>query len=42
MMTPDDLVITDLYGRKLSGRRNASSELGMHLLIYSRRPDINT
>jgi L-fuculose-phosphate aldolase len=41
MMTPDDLVVTDLQGHKLSGRRNASSELGMHLLIYSRRPDIN-
>jgi len=42
MMTPDDLVITDLQGRKLSGRRNPSSELGMHLLIYARRPDINS
>jgi L-fuculose-phosphate aldolase len=41
MMSPDDLVITDLDGRKLNGRRNPSSELGMHLLIYRRRPDIN-
>jgi L-fuculose-phosphate aldolase len=41
MMTPDDLVVTDLDGRKLSGRRNPSSELGMHLLIYKRRPEIN-
>ncbi len=41
MMCPDDLVITDLEGRKLSGRRNPSSELAMHLLIYRRRPDIN-
>ena len=41
MMSPDDLVITDLDGQKLSGRRNASSELGMHLLIYKRRPEIN-
>jgi len=41
MMTPDDLVITDLRGRKLSGQRNPSSELAMHLLIYNRRPDIN-
>jgi len=40
-MSPDDLVITDLDGQKLSGRRNASSELGMHLLIYKRRPEIN-
>ena len=41
MMTPDDMVITDLQGKKLSGRRNASSELAMHLLVYKRRPDIN-
>jgi len=41
MMTPDDLVITDLEGKKIAGRRNASSELAMHLLIYKRRPDIH-
>ena len=41
MMTPEDLVITDTEGRKLSGRRAASSELAMHLLIYKIRPDIN-
>jgi L-fuculose-phosphate aldolase len=41
MMAPDDMVITDLDGHKLSGRRNPSSELGMHLLIYRRRPDIH-
>ena len=41
MMMPDDMVITDLEGRKLSGRRNPSSELAMHLLIYRRRPDVN-
>jgi L-fuculose-phosphate aldolase len=41
MMVADDLVITDLEGNKLSGRRNPSSELAMHLLIYRRRPDIN-
>jgi len=42
MMTPDDLVITDLEGNKISGRRNASSELAMHLLIYRLRPDIHS
>jgi L-fuculose-phosphate aldolase len=41
LMSPDDLVITDLQGRKLAGRREASSELAMHLLIYRRRPEIN-
>src|ERR1700730_5907573 len=40
LMSPDDLVITDLRGRKLSGRREPSSELAMHLLIYNRRPEV--
>src|SRR5882762_4970135 len=40
-MSPDELVITDLQGRKLAGRREPSSEMAMHLLIYLRRPDIN-
>jgi L-fuculose-phosphate aldolase len=39
-MKPSDLVIVDLKGKKLAGRRAASSELGMHLLIYSLRPDV--
>ncbi|HVA95761.1 MAG TPA: class II aldolase/adducin family protein [Candidatus Dormibacteraeota bacterium] len=41
LMTPDDLVVTDLKGRKLAGRREPSSELAMHLLIYNRRPDVH-
>ena len=40
-MEPGDLVITDRAGRKISGEKKPSSELGMHLLIYDRRPDIN-
>jgi L-fuculose-phosphate aldolase len=40
MMRPSDLVIVDLEGHKLSGRRNVSSEIAMHLLIYRLRPDI--
>ena len=39
-MRTTDLVIVDLDGRKLQGRRNVSSEIGMHLLIYKLRPDI--
>ncbi len=41
MMTPDDLVITDMRGQRIAGRLKPSSELAMHLLIYRRRPDIN-
>jgi L-fuculose-phosphate aldolase len=41
MMSADDLVITDLKGKRISGTRAPSSELAMHLLIYRRRPDIH-
>ena len=33
MLSPDDLVTTDLEGRQLSGDRKVSSELAMHLLF---------
>jgi L-fuculose-phosphate aldolase len=41
MMRPPDLVIVDMAGRKLEGRRGVTSEIGMHLLIYRMRPDVN-
>ena len=41
MMTPDDMVITDMTGRRVSGSRKPSSEIGMHLLIYRLRPEVN-
>jgi L-fuculose-phosphate aldolase len=40
MMEPEDLVLVDLEGRKLEGRREVSSEIQMHLLIYRMRPEI--
>jgi L-fuculose-phosphate aldolase len=39
-MANDDLVVVGYDGQKLHGRRNVSSEIGMHLLIYSMRPDV--
>jgi L-fuculose-phosphate aldolase len=39
-MRAADMVIVDVNGRKLSGKRNVSSEIGMHLLIYKLRPDV--
>src|SRR6187431_2477675 len=39
-MTPDMMVITDLEGRKISGEREPSSELKMHLEVYKHRPDV--
>ena len=41
MMEPDDLIIVDREGRRVSGMRQPSSELAMHLLIYRLRPDVN-
>src|ERR671912_1834881 len=40
-MTPDMMVIVDYDGKKLSGDRDPSSELPMHLEIYRNRPDVN-
>lgn len=40
-MKPADLVIVDIDGHKISGRREPSSELAMHRMIYRMRPDIN-
>ena len=41
LMEPDDLIVTGLDGKKLTGKGGPSSELGMHLLIYRCRPDIH-
>src|SRR6266487_2147532 len=34
VMRPSDLVIVDMQGRRLGGKRDVSSEIAMHLLIY--------
>ena len=39
-MRPTDLVIVDLEGKQLAGRRNVTSEIGMHLMIYRSRADV--
>jgi L-fuculose-phosphate aldolase len=39
-MRPGDMVVVDPEGRRVSGRRNVTSEIGMHLLIYRLRPDV--
>src|SRR5512146_1469593 len=39
MLAPEDLVVVDMSGRKAMGRREPSSEVQMHLLIYHLRPD---
>jgi L-fuculose-phosphate aldolase len=41
-MTPDMMVVVDYTGAKISGERNASSELKMHLAVYEMRPDVRS
>jgi L-fuculose-phosphate aldolase len=40
-MRSQDLVVVEMHGRKVAGRRNVSSEIAMHLLIYKMRPSVN-
>lgn len=40
-LTPDQLVVTNFAGEKLSGKLKPSSEIRMHLCVYEERPDIN-
>jgi L-fuculose-phosphate aldolase len=40
MMRPADMVIVDMKGNRIAGKRRVSSEIGMHLLIYGMRPDV--
>lgn len=35
-----DLIVVDRTGKPVAGSGSASSELGMHLRIYDRRPDV--
>jgi L-fuculose-phosphate aldolase len=40
-MTPDMMVVVGYDGEKISGERDPSSELPMHLEVYRSRPDVN-
>lgn len=39
-ITDEDIVIVDLDGQTIEGRRPPSSELAMHLIMYRIRPDV--
>ena len=41
LMKPEDLIITDLQGRRLKGLHKPSSEFLMHAQCYAERPDIH-
>jgi L-fuculose-phosphate aldolase len=40
LLRPEQLVMTDLDGRQISGDFPPSSELPLHLLVYRERPDV--
>jgi len=40
-MRASDMVIVDMEGKRLAGKRRVSTEIGMHLLIYRLRPDVH-
>lgn len=40
MLKPRDMVVVDIEGRHISGAREVSSEIGMHLFYYRVRPDV--
>jgi L-fuculose-phosphate aldolase len=40
-MSEDDLILVDMEGKKISGTRNPSSEIALHLACYRQRPDVN-
>jgi L-fuculose-phosphate aldolase len=40
MMRPEDMIVCNIQGDKLCGQRECTSEMGMHLAIYQKRPDI--
>ena len=39
--TPEDVVVADLEGKVVEGKRKPSSELDLHRLFYRRRQDVN-
>ncbi len=41
MVKASDMVVVDLEGRLLSGSRQVTSEISMHLAVYERRDDVH-
>ena len=40
-LRPEDVVVVDPAGQIVEGDRKPSSEIGFHLGLYERRPDVN-
>ncbi len=41
-VTPDDVIVCDMAGNKIEGRRERTSEIMMHIVIYQKRPDVRS
>lgn len=39
---PEDVIQCDMQGCKVSGRRECTSEIAMHITIYTMRPDVRS
>jgi L-fuculose-phosphate aldolase len=42
MMHVDDLITCDMQGNKLTGKKERTSEIMMHLTVYQMRPDVRS
>ena len=42
MVTAEDLICCDMAGNKVAGQRDRTSEISMHLTIYSMRPEVRS
>ncbi len=42
VVTSEDLIACDMKGNKVEGCRDCTSEIAMHLTIYSMRPDVRS
>jgi L-fuculose-phosphate aldolase len=42
LVTANDLIVCDMRGNKLAGTRERTSEILMHITIYSLRPDVRS
>jgi L-fuculose-phosphate aldolase len=40
MMSPDDLIVVDYRGNKISGQKKCTTEIAMHMKVYEMRPEI--
>jgi L-fuculose-phosphate aldolase len=41
-MKASDLIVVDMHGKIISGKKKPSSEIQMHLQIYKKRADVNS